>query len=192
MTTADEMVDRVFRALLRGELETDDLGARRLSAWLGQSTMGLYHHFGSLDGFLIRVDGEGWRYLLDRLDRAQREGAGLEQLGLSYVTFAMDHPALYEIMAVRSFDRARLRAEGRLRAEMPLLDGFHQLLSRAGSIDPERDALLVFAGLHGLASLATSGRLDLGMGKSPHERLRHAVESVVRAVGPGRSGFRRS
>lgn len=187
MTTADEMVDRVFRALLRGELGTADLGARTLSMWLGQSTMGLYHHFGSLDGFLIRVDGEGWRYLLDRLDRAQREGAGLEQLGLSYVRFATAHPALYEIMAVRSFDRARFRAEGRLRAEKPLLEGFHQLLSRAGSVDPERDAVLVFAGLHGLASLATSGRLDLGIGKSPRQRLREAVENVVRVVRQPRS-----
>lgn len=185
--TADEIVDRVFRALLRGELGTADLGARSLSTWLGQSTMGLYHHFGSLDGFLIRVDGEGWRHLLGRLDRAQREGADLAELGLAYVKFAMAHPALYEIMAVRSFDRARLRAGGRLRAERPLLEGFHQLLLRAGSADPEHDAVLLFAALHGLASLATSGRLDLGAGKSPSQRLLEAVTNLVRVVHAPRS-----
>jgi len=182
MGTAEEMVDRVFEALLRGELTSEDLGARSLSRWLGQSTIGLYHHFGSLDGFLIRVDGAGWRHLLARLERVQRDGGSLEDLGLAYVSFATAHPALYEVMAVRSFDRARLRAEGRLRAEQPLLGGFHRLLARAGSADPEQDAVLLLAALHGLVSLAASGRLDLGAGKRPSERLRDAVRRVVEVV----------
>lgn len=181
MSTADEMVDRVFRGLLRGELGREDLGARRLSAWLGQSTMGLYHHFGSLDGFLVRVDGAGWRHLLARLERAQEKGADLEELAIAYVAFATAHPALYEVMAVHPFDRARLRAEGRLRAEAPLLEAFGVLLARAGSREPARDTPLVFAALHGLASLATSGRLDLG-GKRPSERLREAARGVARLV----------
>ncbi|WNG38532.1 hypothetical protein F0U61_36265 [Archangium violaceum] len=54
MTEQQDAVERVLKALISGELTRDGLTARRISAFLGQSTMGLYHHFGSLDGFLLR------------------------------------------------------------------------------------------------------------------------------------------
>ncbi len=69
---ADEPVERVFMALCEGRLTRDDLTARKIAAFLGQTTMVLYHHFGSLDGFLIRVDGLGWRRLAERLDARAR------------------------------------------------------------------------------------------------------------------------
>jgi AcrR family transcriptional regulator len=175
----DAMVSRVFAALLDGALTREDLSARKLSAWLGQSTMGLYHHFGSLDGFLIRIDGAGWRHVLDRLGQEKRSGADFTKLCLVYLDFARTHPALYGLIAERHFDRARLRAEGRLRAEASLLTGFGTLLELA-----EEPTLLVFATLHGLASLQASGRLDLGGKRHARDRVESTLHLLAQALPP--------
>lgn len=174
---AEAMVTKVFAALLDGELTRGDLSARKLSAWLGQSTIGLYHYFGSLDGFLIRIDGAGWRHVLDLLARKKRAGANFTKLGLAYLDFARKHPTLYGVIAERHFDRARLRAEGRLRAEASLLAGFGTLLDLS-----EDDTLHVFATLHGLASLEASGRLDLGGTRHARDRVDGTLRSLARIL----------
>lgn len=159
---ADEPVERVFMALCEGRLTRDDLTARKIAAFLGQTTMVLYHHFGSLDGFLIRVDGLGWRRLAERLDALARGGADARSLAVGYVEFALCHPDLYWLMAERRFDRARLREQGRLRLARPLWSSFVELLRHHGSRQPEEDTHVLFAGLHGIAMLALSGRSNLG------------------------------
>ncbi|WP_437579955.1 TetR/AcrR family transcriptional regulator [Sorangium sp. So ce887] len=161
---ADEPVERVFQALCDGRLARDELTARKIAAFLGQTTMVLYHHFGSLDGFLIRVDGAGWRRLAELLEARARAGADARSLAVGYVEFALRHPDLYWLMAERRFDRARLREEGRLRLARPLWSGFVELLRRYGSACPAEDTHVLFAGLHGIAMLALSGRANLGEG----------------------------
>ncbi|KYG05575.1 hypothetical protein BE21_39855 [Sorangium cellulosum] len=162
VTDADEPVERVFQALCEGRLARDELTARKIAAFLGQTTMVLYHHFGSLDGFLIRVDGAGWRRLAGLLEARARAGADARALAVAYVEFALRHPDLYWLMAERRFDRARLREEGRLRLARPLWSGFVELLRRYGSARPAEDTHVLFAGLHGIAMLALSGRANLG------------------------------
>ncbi|WP_437909020.1 TetR/AcrR family transcriptional regulator [Sorangium sp. So ce327] len=159
---ADEPVERVFMALCEGRLTRDELTARKIAAFLGQTTMVLYHHFGSLDGFLIRVDGLGWRRLAERLDARARAGADARALAVGYVEFALCHPDLYWLMAERRFDRARLREQGRLRLARPLWSSFVELLRHHGSRRPEEDTYVLFAGLHGIAMLALSGRANVG------------------------------
>ncbi|WP_437986119.1 TetR/AcrR family transcriptional regulator [Sorangium sp. So ce117] len=159
---ADEPVERVFMALCEGRLTREELTARKIAAFLGQTTMVLYHHFGSLDGFLIRVDGLGWRRLAERLDALARAGADARSLAVGYVEFALCHPDLYWLMAERRFDRARLREQGRLRLARPLWSSFVELLRHHGSRWPEEDTYVLFAGLHGIAMLALSGRANLG------------------------------
>ncbi|WP_437310155.1 TetR-like C-terminal domain-containing protein [Sorangium sp. So ce388] len=162
VTDADEPVARVFQALCEGRLTRDDLTARKIAAFLGQTTMVLYHHFGSLDGFLIRVDGAGWRRLADLLEGRARAGADLRSLAVGYVEFALRHPDLYWLMAERRFDRARLHEQGRLRLARPLWGAFVELLRRYGSTRPAEDTHVLFAGLHGIAMLTLSGRANLG------------------------------
>ncbi|XXT23128.1 TetR-like C-terminal domain-containing protein [Sorangium sp. So ce429] len=152
----------MFQALCEGRLTRDDLTARKIAAFLGQTTMVLYHHFGSLDGFLIRVDGAGWRWLADLLEARARAGADLRSLAVGYVEFALRHPDLYWLMAERRFDRARLREQGRLRLARPLWGAFVELLRRYGSTRPAEDTHVLFAGLHGIAMLTLSGRTNLG------------------------------
>jgi hypothetical protein len=183
--TPSRLVQRVFTALLANRLSREHLSARRLSAFLGRSTIGLYHHFGSLDGFLIQVDGLGWQQLLGELERAasngkRRDGSfdaegALRAVALGYVDFANRYPCLYWLMTARPFDRAALRKAGRLRLETPLLLGFSKLLAACGSAEPETDLILAFSALHGLVNLVEGGRLNLGQEKDSRARVQHTV-----------------
>jgi hypothetical protein len=176
----ERLVARAFDALRRGEIGRADLTARKLTAVLDQSTIVLYHRFGSLDGFLIRIDGAGWRLLLTELQRA----SSLEEVAIAYVDFAVRHRDLYWLMTEHPFDRKALRARGQLRLEATLLSAFRELLARHGSRDPEANTFVAFAALHGLASLALGGRLDLGGDRSTRLRLREEARRVARLLGP--------
>ncbi|WP_437818082.1 TetR-like C-terminal domain-containing protein [Sorangium sp. So ce1078] len=190
VTDVDEPVERVFQALCEGRMARDDLTARKIAAFLGQTTMVLYHHFGSLDGFLIRVDGAGWRRLAELLEGRARAGADARSLAVGYVEFALRHPDLYWLMAERRFDRARLREQGRLRLARPLWSSFVELLRRYGSARPAEDTHVLFAGLHGIAMLALSGRANLGEDPASDEEVafaaaRRLADLVLPARPPG-------
>ncbi|WP_438019766.1 TetR-like C-terminal domain-containing protein [Sorangium sp. So ce315] len=183
----DEPVDRVFRALCEGRLTRDDLTARKIAAFLGQTTMVLYHHFGSLDGFLIRVDGAGWRRLAEILEARARAGDDARALAVSYVEFALRHPDLYWLMAERRFDRARLRDEGRLRLARPLWGAFVELVRRHGSARPAEDTHVLLAGLHGIAALTLSGRANVGEAPGADAQVAFAAaRRLADLVLPGR------
>lgn len=154
-------VQTVCDALASGALSPETLGARRIATLLGRTTGLLYHHWGSLDGFLLEVAHLGWRRFADEL-RALPSPT-LPDLAEAYLRFAFRHPALYHLMVERRLDWPRLRAEGRLadNASLQLWDAFALRLRQAGSAHPNEDARVMYAALHGLASLALSGRANV-------------------------------
>jgi hypothetical protein len=100
-----------------------------------------------------------------RLLEAEVRGADLADLAATFVRFGLGAPGLYALMFERRFDWQALRAAGALGEEQPGLTLFHLLgerLRAAGSRSPKRDARMLFAGLHGLVSLALSGRANVG------------------------------
>lgn len=157
-----EPVERVKQALQSGELTAEELTARRLGELLGKTTSVLYHHWGSLDGFLHAVGQAGLRDLGARLAVALRSG-GLEGVAVAFVDFGLESPALYSLMFERRYDWSALSASGLLQASAGLALWTHVVSSfrAAGSPAPERDARVLLAGLHGLVSLASTGRANL-------------------------------
>lgn len=152
-------------ALASGELGFEDLTARRLGSFLGKTTSVLYHHWGSLDGFLFAVSQAGMALLHDRLSSALDERASLADVAAAFVAFGLDSPALYALMFVHRFDWAALKRAGAMDQPMPGLMIWNTLVDRiraCGSPDPEADARLLYAALHGLVSLASSGRVNIG------------------------------
>jgi AcrR family transcriptional regulator len=165
MSPTIDPVLRVRDALVAGKLSAADLTARRLGALLGKTTSVLYHHYGSLDGFFFAVAESGMHLLGARLDAARAGGAGLAELCVEFVRFGLEAPDLYALMFERRVDWAALRRAGALRGDLPglrLLALVTEAGRAAGSRDPARDARMLFAGLHGLVSLALSGRANLG------------------------------
>jgi len=162
----DDGPARVFRALERGELAAKELSARQVCAFLGYTTGHLYHHFGSLDGLLCGVTQLAFAKLGARLLGAAGAG-GLDAPAVAqeFVEFGVAYPSLYELMFERRYDWAALRARGLARDSSPGLELWRGLVAQVaafGSQKPLDDARLFVAGLHGLVSMALSGRANVG------------------------------
>lgn len=161
----DQLIFTIRDALAAGRLEPADLSTRRLAALAGKTTSLVYHRYGSLDGLLYQVAQSGMGLLGARLLEAEVAGADLAELAATFVRFGLDAPGLYGLMFQRQFDWRVLRAGGALGDGQPGLKLFHLLgerLRAAGAKSPRRDARMLFAGLHGLVSLALTGRANVG------------------------------
>jgi AcrR family transcriptional regulator len=156
-------LQRIRAALSSGELGEADLTARKLSAFLGRTTSVLYHHWGSLDGLLYAVSRDGYRVLGERLTGAA--SGGLQAVAAAFVEFGLEQPVLYGLMFERGYDWAALRSSSQAAGPSPGLALWARVVEAlrcAGSDEPEADARVLFAGLHGLVSLARSGRANIG------------------------------
>jgi AcrR family transcriptional regulator len=169
-------------------LSAADLTARGLGQALGKTTSVLYHHYGSLDGFLFVVGQSGMQILGERIDAVRRAGGDLADLAAEFVRFGLESPALYALMVERPYDWAALRREGRLGPELPgrsLWELLCDYLRATGAKDPVLDARLLFGGLHGLTSLAASGRANIGaLEITDEEAALHAARTLARRLCP--------
>ena len=102
-TTRETLLDAALRLL--EERGPGALRIRDLAAAAGQSTMGVYTHFGSKQGLLEQLYLHGFRRLEDQLNSVPSDGQGRQELlafALAYRAFALDNEALYGLM----FERA--------------------------------------------------------------------------------------
>jgi len=179
-TTADAVL-AVRDALAVGTLDASDLTARKLSAFLGKTTSVLYHHWGSLNGFLFAVSQAGFERLAARLGVAMSERLTVADIAQAFVAFGLEEPGLYRVMFERAFDWEALRAAGAFDHAPDaafMWDGLVGLLEAEGSTEPETDARILWAGLHGLISLALSGRANYGALNIPDRQI--ALDSARR------------
>jgi AcrR family transcriptional regulator len=153
-----EPVARIVDGLIAGKLSAADLSARGLGAFVGKTTGHVYHHWGSLSGLLFAVSKEGFRRLGELLVAVFREREDLADVAETFVAFGLQHPALYHVMFEYPYDWAELRERGLLDGPMPGLALWRTVAADIGA----EQARLLYAGLHGLVSLAKSGRANIG------------------------------
>ncbi len=164
----DAAVLRVRDAILGGELTGRDLSARTLASFLGLTTSVFYHHFGSFELFLYAVSISGLSLLADDVEALARARArrGDPLLGIAdrYIELALDQPVLFDLMVQHPFPWPEIRARGRLdtREGLRAWDILVAAVRDAGSRDPLEDARLFHATMHGLATLARNGRMNIG------------------------------
>ncbi|MEZ4219931.1 MAG: TetR-like C-terminal domain-containing protein [Polyangiaceae bacterium] len=155
---------RVLEALRSGQLKASALTARGVSQVLGKTTGALYHHHGSLDGFLHRVAQAGFAELGASLGRTLEHQGSVEDVAAAFVAFGLDNPELHFLMFEKRYDWSSLRETGALPQTMPGLTLWNALvatLQARGVAEPELTARLLYAGLHGLVSLGISGRANV-------------------------------
>jgi AcrR family transcriptional regulator len=148
----------------------EQITLREVSRRVGVNHRAVYRHFADLTSLLAAVAEEGYRALIDELTatlapmkRSSTEKR-LEALGVTYVAFAVDHPAHYRIMFGR-----RLNEDGRFPELEDLVERAYAVLAgelRAGQASgrfadvPLREAVFSFWALaHGFASLALVRRI---------------------------------
>jgi AcrR family transcriptional regulator len=184
----DEAVERVHAALERRELATSELTARRLGELLGQTTAVIYHRWGSLEGFLYAVAVVGFGRVADRLEALESDRASLADMAEYLVTFAVDHPELYELMQERRWDWAALRKAGHLRPAETMrgAKALHAAFVRHGLSGPTERLRLFAAGMHGIAAMAITGRLNAGENQTPDRVVAiRTARHLARLIAPG-------
>jgi AcrR family transcriptional regulator len=148
-----------------------------LSTEIEYSQPVLYKHFSSMEDIVEAVALQGFSELAETL-RAARAGASgpqraLNRVAHAYNRFAADNPILYDAMFTRA---TRLRFGGTKETPPELRAGFaelRQVVARvAGGRDVETLTEVLWAALHGLSTLARSGRLRPG-------RVRQRIELLV-------------
>jgi AcrR family transcriptional regulator len=138
------------------------LSLRAVAREAGVSPAAPYHHFKDKAELLDAVAQEGWEMLEQAMAQAKASVAGLQQLsalGIAYVCFARDNPALYRVM----YDAARDKEALPMDMQDPENDSAYCMVRNTmieHGADPEAAADLELAtiaawcGAHGLAEMA--------------------------------------
>jgi AcrR family transcriptional regulator len=140
----------------------DALSLRALAADLGVSHTAPRHHFSSRQGLLTAVAVEGFVELRQRLERIRNEGGTFLDIGVGYVSFALDRPAHFSVMFTPAIlDPADPDLEDAMEATFSLLrQGVDELPSPSAQQDAAAAVIASWSLVHGLATLALSGNLD--------------------------------
>jgi len=148
------------------EQGTENLSLRALARKARVSQTAPYRHFPDKTSLLAALATRGFRQLYERLEaaskRSQSAGDQLLDVGVAYVTFAVENPVVYQLMFGRIV--ADFSAHKDLREAAQACFGKQQRVLDAlvaeKRLDLPRAQLngVVWSGLHGMASLLTRVR----------------------------------
>jgi AcrR family transcriptional regulator len=188
-TTRETLLDAALR--LMEERGPGALRIRDLATTAGQSTMGVYTHFGSKQGLLEQLYLYGFRRLEDRLSSVSAEGQGRQELlafALAYRAFALENEALYGLM----FERAAPDFVPSDASRLAGLSTFQMLAIRVAHwrpdfADPAADAHLIWATMHGLVTIELmhkrwGGPLVAHLQGDPAQNYATAIGSLLEAL----------
>lgn len=143
----------------------DAVTTRRLSTEIEYSQPVIYKHFESMEDLVEAIALEGFGELAEALGDARRSAAPEGAVGAvarAYSTYATGNPALYDAMFTRA-TRLRFGADD---TAAPLSTAYAELRAAVATIAGERDldtlTEVLWAALHGLATLSRSDRLRTG------------------------------
>lgn len=149
------------------ETGLESLSLRQLAQRAGVSASALYHHFRNKNDLLCALAEEGFRELDEVVHRAAGDTRGCTRdralrFVRAYVSYAAEHPEIYELMFGRTIWKAGEPTES-LRALA--YETFRRYVDYAGGLDPRmrrgkaglRRAQAQWATVHGLCRLIIDG-----------------------------------
>jgi AcrR family transcriptional regulator len=141
---------------------------REVARRAGVSHNAPYRHFRNKDDLIASVAAEGYTGLTDAMRRAaatqSRPIDRLKHAGLAYIEFALRRPEHFTVM----FDAPMVAGHGEAAAGPEAKEAFNTLVELVSmsqqekqlpSGDPLQFAFLAWTMVHGVAKLATTGRL---------------------------------
>ena len=154
------------RRLLESEGPTA-LSLRAVAREAGVSPAAPYHHFKDKAELLDAVAQEGWDVLSGLMSEAKNGAEGLHQLtalGIAYVCFARDNPALYRVMYDAARDKEALPMDVQENKDSAYCMVRDTMIEHGA--DPSAETHLELAtvaawcGAHGLAEMAGFKQFD--------------------------------
>jgi len=159
-----------------GESGLDGWSLRELARRTGVSHAAPAHHFGDKVGVLTAIAAEGFTLLADALEAAEPD---FLDIGLAYVSFAVNHPVHFGVMfqpgIYRADDEAVRQAE--TRAGNVLRKGARAVTAPPSG--PEHTTLAAWSIAHGFASLWLNGALRMPAGTDPVEAARPVLRRLL-------------
>jgi AcrR family transcriptional regulator len=138
---------------------------REVARRAGVSHQAPYHHFPNHEAILREIAREGFAALADAMEQAGTAGAdpvdGLVGAGRAYLAFALEHVGHYRVMFQRPIDPEPLPEAERTLGVLASLTEAVVVDGGGGGASPEVLARLCWSTVHGLASLAIEGALDV-------------------------------
>lgn len=168
-TRRDQERDRRHRLIVDTAREIaeqagwDAVTTRRLSERVGYSQPVLYSHFANREAIVSAVAVQGFTELAAALPPGD-----LRALATAYLRFAEDHPALYDAMFALPLAVPFAQAD----TPPALTEAFARVRAVTAT---DAGAEVLWAGLHGLATLTRAGRLRAG---GEQERLEALIASA--------------
>lgn len=143
------------------EGDNSELSLRAVARRAGVSATAPYRHFADREALLSGVAAEGHREIAGDLGAAQPSPstpADLADIGVAYVRFALDHPALFRVMFAEPCDPS---SPERVAATTAINEYLHQVVRQVlPDADTDAMATTLWALVHGMAFLHLDGKLD--------------------------------
>lgn len=143
------------------------LSLRAVAREAGVSPAAPYHHFKDKSELLDAVAQEGWQILGGLMSEAKGRTEGMQQptaLGIAYVCFARDNPALYRVMYDAARDKEALPMEVQENEESAYRMVRDTMVEHGADpgdkIDLELASAAAWCGAHGLAEMAGFKQFD--------------------------------
>jgi AcrR family transcriptional regulator len=158
------------------------LSLRAVARRAGVSPAAPYRHYADREALVSAVAAVGYRELAERLAAAHpapSTHAQLASVGVAYVEFALEQPALFRMMFSEPCDRDN---EERVAATAAVSLYLREIVARCfPRADPEALAPAIWALVHGLAFLHLDGKLDASTPAVVADRVTAAIDGVLRA-----------
>jgi AcrR family transcriptional regulator len=177
-----EALVRAGRAILEKD-GVEALTLRACARKAGVSHAAPQHHFASVNDLLAEIAATGFEDFVKALDKgAARAPSPVEKLkamGQSYVAFARERPAVYQLMfgVAAPLSSERLQA-----AKVAAWDQLaNAVAAAAGPADKEAKAMQVWSTVHGFSMLVISQRLPPVVSIS--QALKRVIDGLAPAIG---------
>jgi AcrR family transcriptional regulator len=159
------------------------LSLRAVARRAGVSPAAPYRHYADREALVSAVAAVGYRDLAERLAAAHPAPSTPEQLasvGVAYVEFALERPALFRMMFGEPCDRDN---DERVAATAAVSLYLREIVARCF---PQADAAAlapaIWALVHGLAFLHLDGKLDAPTPSAVTERVTAAIQALLTAT----------
>ena len=144
----------------------DAVTTRRLSAEIEYSQPVLYKHFSNMEAIAQSVAVEGFQELAESLSDARGGAAepehALRRIAHAYIDFALANPAVYDAMFTRATTLHFAASDTPPELSAAFAELRDAVTAVADTADADTATEVLWAALHGLATLGRSGRLRRG------------------------------